>query len=142
MQVEQIKRIFKTNGIKNTQQRQMIYGVLIKSKVPIPAERIYQLLMESGLETLNLSTIYRVLDLFTQKGLVIKSSLSIDDRATYEINHNEHRHHLSCISCGAIKPINGCPLHDYETTLIEATGYQVIEHRLEILGICPKCQKK
>lgn len=142
MSIEHIKQLFKKQGIKNTSQRQSVYEVLLKSKKPLSAESIYQALLDQNSDSVNLSTVYRVLEVFTQKHLVIRSTLSVEGRATYEINHHEHRHHLSCVSCGAIKPIKGCPLEAYEKSLVESTGYQIVEHRLEILGICPECQNK
>lgn len=142
METEGIKKLFQKNGIKNTQKRQWIYEVLITHQDPLSAEAIYQILLKNANEDINLSTVYRTLDVFTQKGLIIRNTLSLDDRATYEINHHEHRHHLMCVACGAIEPIKGCPLESYERELIKETGYLVLEHKLEILGICPKCQVK
>ncbi len=142
MSIDHMKQLFQKHGIKNTLQRQSVYEVLLKSKQPLSAESIYQELLEGNSDAANLSTVYRVLEVFTQKGLVIRSTLSMEGRATYEINHHEHRHHLSCVVCGEIKPIKGCPLAAYEKQLVDATGYQIVEHRLEILGICPTCQIK
>ncbi|MGX8796421.1 Fur family transcriptional regulator [Fusibacter sp. JL298sf-3] len=140
MQGEGIKRLFQKHGIKSTVNRQSVYQVLLDRQEPLSAEMIYQHMMAQG-GGVNLSTIYRTLDTFTQKGLVIKTVLSLEDRATYEINHHEHRHHLLCVNCGGVEPIKGCPLEAYEKELVEQTGYTILEHKLEILGICPKCQK-
>lgn len=142
MQKDGIRKLFLKNGIKYTKKREWIYETLLMCGAPISAEALYQMLLSTVEEEMNLSTVYRTLDVFTQKGLVLKNTLSVDDRATYEINHNEHRHHLMCVSCGAITPITGCPLASYEKELIAHTGYQILEHKLEILGVCPKCQIK
>lgn len=141
MYSEEIKQVFKTSHIKNTQQRHMVYSLLKNKEQPITAEEIYKII-SGKLETpINLSTVYRILEVFTEKGLVLKSQIQIKGKALYEINHREHRHHLICVRCNNITPIKGCPLGEYEQQLEKQTGYKIIEHNLEIKGICPECQK-
>lgn len=142
MQSEGIKKLFQKNGIKYTAKREEIYAVFLRNESPLSAEAIYQELLRTLTEDVNLSTIYRTLDVLTQKGLILKNTLRVEDRATYEINHHEHRHYLTCVACGSVEPIKGCPLEAYEKLLIQQTGYRILEHHLEILGICPKCQMK
>lgn len=134
-----LKALFKKAGIKNTSQRQHVYLYIETSNTPLSAEQIYMGMSDS--EAVNLSTVYRILDLFTKKGLTLKTNLSHEGKATYELNHQEHRHHLVCVKCKEVIPIKGCPLAGYEEKLGESTHYKILEHHLEILGICPKCQK-
>lgn len=141
MESQDLKMIFKKFGIKNTVQRQTVYIYLSNASAPITAEHIYMELTRTESDAMNLSTVYRILDLYTKKGLVLKSNLQADGKATYEMNHMEHRHHLVCVKCNSIVPIKGCPLEDYEKRLSESTNYKILEHHLEILGICPKCRQ-
>lgn len=141
MYLEEIKQLFKKNKIKNTQQRHMVYSLLKSKKQPITAEDIYIIISDKLEKPINLSTVYRILEVFTDKGLVLKSKINLNGKALYEINHKEHRHHLICVKCNKIVPIRGCPLGEYEQELEKQTGYKIIEHNLEIKGICPKCQK-
>ena len=141
MYSDEIKELFKKNDIKNTQQRHMVYSLLKKRKQPISAEEIYQEISGKLDKPINLSTVYRILEVFTEKGILLKSQININGKALYEINHMEHRHHLICIKCNTISPIRGCPLEEYEHDLEKKTGYKILEHNLEIKGICPKCQK-
>lgn len=141
MYLDEVKQLFKSKGIKNTQQRHMLYTLLKNGKQPITAEEIYKIISGELDVPLNLSTVYRILDVFTEKGLVLKSQINLNGKALYEINHMEHRHHLICIKCKEIIPIKGCPLGKYEDQLEKQTGFRILEHNLEIKGICPKCQK-
>lgn len=141
MYCEEIKQLFKTNNIKNTQQRHMVYSLLKNKKQPLTAEEIYKNISGKLNKTINLSTVYRILDVFTEKNLILKSQIQINAKVLYEINHRDHRHHLICVKCNKILPIKGCPLGEYEQTLEKDTGYQIIDHNLEIKGVCPRCQK-
>ncbi|MDY0236612.1 MAG: Fur family transcriptional regulator [Gudongella sp.] len=142
MYTEDVKQLFKSNNIKNTQQRHMVYSILKSKKQPITTEEIYKIISGKLEKPINLSTVYRILEVFTEKELILKSQIHINGKALYEINHREHRHHLICIKCNKIIPIKGCPLGEYEQILEKQTGYKIIEHNLEIKGICPKCQKR
>ena len=55
-------------GLKNTRHRQLILQLLLASEGVLTAEDIYQQLCEQGAE-INFSTVYRILENFTQKGL-------------------------------------------------------------------------
>ena len=140
MSSEKTRELFKSRGIKNTQQRHLIYEFLSRKKQPITAEEIYMMLSKKEKTRMNLSTVYRILDTFTKNGLVQKSGINIEGKSTYEINHMDHRHHLVCVKCNKIVPIKGCPLEGYESYLAETTDFEILEHHLEIKGICPDCQ--
>lgn len=142
MKIEEIKALLKENGIKITKQRIMMVNLLSSADSPITAEDIYLALAGSEVKSVNLSTVYRILDALTQKGILVKTSLNLDGKATYELNHREHRHHIVCIICNEIIPVKGCPLGNYEKLLNKTTGYEILGHNLEIRGICPACRKK
>jgi len=39
-----------------------------------------------------------------------------------------------------VTPLSGCPLKGYDQKVHQSTRYEILEHKLEILGICPECQ--
>lgn len=139
---QQVSEIFKINKIKNTIQRQRVYEFISSCKEPVTADFIYiELSKDKSYEDIiNLSTIYRILELFVKHNLVLKNSFGNDHRATFEMNMREHKHHLICVKCNKITAIKGCPLKTYEKDLGDATHFQILEHRLEIFGVCPNCQ--
>lgn len=143
MNQESIARLFKMKNIKNTKHRVSVYNYLLSSSQPVTADAIYLDLLrnQTGQETLNQSTVYRILDTFLKHQMIVKTTLGHDGRATYEIKHHEHRHHLICVSCNQITPISGCPLKGYEKVLSETSQFKILDHKLEIFGVCPNCQK-
>ncbi len=142
MENEAIVQLFKVNKIKNTKQRQRVFEFLTTCKQPVTADAIYMELSKdiNFNESVNLSTIYRILDLFIKSQLVTKNTFANDHKATFEIAKREHGHHLICIKCNQITSIKGCPLKGYEQALSQSTHFQILNHKLEIFGVCPKCQ--
>lgn len=83
-------------------------------------------------------TVYRILNAFTQKGLLRKIEFG-EGKARYELNKEEH-HHLICQGCGAIEDISDCGVEVLEKRINQKQNFLVKSHSLEFFGLCIKCQ--
>lgn len=135
------REILKDRGIKYTNQRNITLNALEQAELPLTAEQLFMKVKETD-STISLSTIYRILDMFVHKELVLKSNMADENRAIYELNRMKHKHHLVCMGCKKMTVIEGCPLEKYEKTLEQTTSYQITTHKLELFGYCPLCQEK
>ena len=131
-------------GFKKTHQRIDIFLVLYHSDSPLSAAEIFRQLNEDQpQEKYAFSTVYRNLLAFEKAGIVIKSVLSTEDNAVYELKKSTHKHYAVCIKCHKKLPIKTCPLHDISETVTNALpDFQITGHQLEILGICRECKNK
>ena len=137
---EYCKAMLVAKGIKNTRQRLAVLDVLVSSGKPLTAEEIY-LEVRDSCDNLSLSTVYRILDTLCKKDIVTRSGLMEGGRALFELISDVHSHNLICIKCHDIIPLDGCPLLSFENELAKTTGYSISGHKLEVYGICPKCNK-
>ncbi len=135
------KELFGKHGLKNTKHRNLVYDILTESQFPLTTEQIYLKLKEVD-TSISFSTVYRILDAFVSKGIALKSSISEDNKAMFELNRMEHKHHLVCISCKKMITVEGCPLERYEKLLEKKTQFDITAHNLEIFGYCPVCKMK
>jgi Fe2+ or Zn2+ uptake regulation protein len=78
--------------------------------------------------------------LLLDQGFVCRVVLS-DGSVCYRASHLAHHHHLSCISCGATEDVNLEDVEDVIEHLRGSTAYNVLSHRIEIYGLCPRCQR-
>lgn len=138
MKKKDIENLLKENDIRCTEQRVEILKVIARSDIPLTAAEIDRNLTEEGID-IRLSTIYRNLKLFNEKALIRQLNFSSDEKK-YEILKEVHHQHLICIKCGKIKAIK-CPLKEYASKIKEETNYEILNHDMELYGICPKCQK-
>lgn len=136
------RELLNEKGIKGTRQRIAVMEALFTSSVPLTAEDIFLNIRDCIGENLSLSTVYRVLDTLSQKGIVTKMGLIEGGKALYEIVSGVHRHNLICIKCHKMIPLGECPLGEFEKGLEKSTGFCISGHKLEIYGICPQCGKK
>lgn len=138
--IKDYKEILKKENLKNTKHRNSILEVIEDNNQPISAEAIFLKLKEISI-SISLSTVYRVLEVLLGKGLIIKTSVNDDNKALFEINNMEHKHHLLCVKCRKMLSVEGCPLEDYEKALEEKLGFIIKGHNLEMYGLCESCKE-
>lgn len=130
-----------TYGLKNTSQRKALYELLQKQNQPVKAEDLYKELQNKNI-AISLSTIYRILDAFLEKGIVSKTTIDNDGVIYYEVPSSKHFHHLICLSCHKIVNFENCPVHDFEDELANKTNFAIAYHQLDVYGYCPECLAK
>jgi Fur family ferric uptake transcriptional regulator len=138
-EVRNYSGLLKREGLKSTKHRNSILAVMENSGQPITAEQVFLKLKEKNV-SINLSSVYRILDALVVKGLVIKSSITGDSKAFFELNRLEHKHFLICSGCKKRVALAGCPLEAYEKSIQDKMGFDITGHRLEIYGYCRDCK--
>lgn len=131
--------ILTRQGCKNTKSRRAVILALENAGSPLAVEEIFIIIKELG-ASINISTVYRVLDLMERKGLVNKT-LMVDGKARYELTGDGHKHHLICTNCHRMIPIDMCPLEKLEEDVVKKTNFDITGHKLELYGVCPECKK-
>ena len=92
---------------------------------------------------INLSTLHRTLNSFTEVGLV-KKEINKDKENIFMLVHDEHEDHhvLVCVKCHKVVPLKGCPYHEANEEIENETGFEIEDHNTEIYGVCPDCKVK
>lgn len=125
-------------GVKRTKSREQVISVLKKAEIPLTANAIYKQLQKEE-ESVWISTIYRVLDTFVEKGVVLKTTVLDNEMALYELNRYRHKHYAICLNCHKMVTMENCPLEKFVPHLAES-GFQVLGHKIEMYGYCKNCQ--
>lgn len=127
-------------GLKWTKQRKNVYKVLWETAEPLSAIQIYHLAAKSMAgEEYAVSTIYRILAVFEEKGLVEKSAWMGDGTAVYTLNRGGHTHYAVCLECRRRILLRNCPFTDMQ---LDAGEFAVTGHKLEVYGYCGGCRGK
>ncbi len=134
-----LKTLIQNSGLKNTRHRAAILELLELSKQPVTAEQLYSEMLKQSIPV-NLSTVYRTLEILCEKELVTKLTIEGEPKSLFEFNNTLHRHHLICLGCKKIMTIENCPLGDYEQKLAAGTDFTITGHKLDIYGYCPNCR--
>ena len=97
-------------------------------------------------ESWSQSSLYRNLGVLESCGVVARLP-STDGVARFEVAEelSHHHHHLVCSGCGRLDDVElparvEASLHAVTAELGETLGYEVDEHRLELIGRCGACR--
>lgn len=127
-------------GIKKTKQREAVLRLLEAAASPLSAFQIFKQL-EKGETAVSLSTVYRILELLTEKNVLIKTKVHNSDLSFYELNRPMHRHYAVCVDCHKIVVINNCPMSEFKPKLSD-DEFHVLGHKVEMFGYCRDCDKR
>jgi Fur family ferric uptake transcriptional regulator len=85
------------------------------------------------------ATIFRTLEVLESLGRLERLDLPSGDHA-YVVCQRSHHHHVVCSSCGRATEIDDAGLRAVVDRIASRTGYQVVDHRLELFGLCATCR--
>ncbi len=122
-----------------TPQRMMILAAIENSDDHISAEEIYSQVV-AKYPNVNISTVYRTLELLKRLGLVTETDLG-GGRVRYHPAEKGHHHHLVCRQCGATIDLDGSLLAPLKAALLREHQFIADLRHLAILGRCVNCSK-
>jgi len=96
--------------------------------------------LHASLPGVGRATVYRTVKLLVEAGLLCKTALE-GGMPRYRLGPHGHHHHLVCVSCGAIRDFARCSVDEMVQRAEHAVGYQVLSHRVELYGLCPRCRQ-
>lgn len=91
-------------------------------------------------KTMDRSTLYRTLKLFTELGLVVSADKG-DGEIYYEITRPHRHHHLICRRCGQEHEIEHDVVQSMFDQVHEKYGFRVDSDHLVLSGLCTACQQ-
>lgn len=131
------KKLLQESGLKSTSARVALLSLLDHEDNPLDALSISKSLNEKG-ESIDQATVYRILDLLTDKGLITRLEFG-EGKFRYEVQ-KKHHHHLICQNCGRIEDAEGNFIDQIEKEIRLEKGFLVKSHSLEFFGLCKNCQ--
>lgn len=125
-------------GHRLTPQRVAILRVLAASEGHPSVERIYEQIRPE-FPTTSLATVYKTVTLLKEMDQVIELGFA-DGSNRYDGNKPYPHPHLICTVCGEICDLDGPDVDEIVRRVARDSGYQIHSHRLDLYGICAKCQ--
>jgi Fur family ferric uptake transcriptional regulator len=102
------------------------------------ADEVYQALAAAG-DDIGLASVYRVLSQLSQAGIVRRSSFD-GGKSMFELDDGPHHDHLVCVHCGQVAEFLDEAIERCQERLAQARGFALVEHRLSLYGLCPRCR--
>ena len=126
----------RSRGYRLTPQRQMVLDAVRDLGHSTPDEIATAVRATSP--SVNLSTVYRTLDLLEQVGLVTHTHLG-HGAPTYHAADGDDHVHLVCQQCGHIEAVPAVLVEPLVGSLREAQGFEVNVAHVAMHGRCADC---
>jgi Fur family ferric uptake transcriptional regulator len=136
------KKIFQefitAKGLKSTRQRDIILDCFLSSDRHFSIEELY-LKLRARHPGIGYATVYRTLKLFAESGIAREIHFG-DGQTRYEhLAAGEHHDHLVCTRCGTIVEFENETIEKLQKEVASQHGFTIANHKLELYGICAKC---
>ncbi len=133
------KEFMTRKGLKSTQQREIILDEFLRSSSHLSTEDLY-LRLRKRHPGIGYATVYRTLKLFAESGIAEERHFG-DGQTRYEsVSGQEHHDHLICTACGAILEFENPEIERLQDKVAKEHGFRIKSHRLDLYGLCGKCQ--
>lgn len=135
------RRYLRQQGLPVTQQREVVADVVFSSREHLSVEDIEARLKDRG-ERIGKATIYRTMEILVRSGLVEDHDFG-DGFKRYEhlFGHQPVHEHLVCTNCREVVEFQSPEIAKLQDAVSRQHGFLPTRHRLEIYGLCAKCQE-
>lgn len=129
------------NGLKVTRQRELIAEVFFADGGHLSAEDLLAQVRAHD-QRVSLATVYRTLKLLGESGLAEPHNFG-DGQTRYEpaVGDEHHHDHIICVQCGKIVEFVNEDIERLQHEIATAHGFTLTDHRMELYGVCPDCQR-
>ncbi len=135
---QQFSRLFQEEGIGRISDRLTVLRAFLSTEEHITSKKLGEMLAENG-NTLEPEFVRETLRLLCRYGFALKREFK-GRRSVYEHHHlGLHHDHMICVKCGDILEFMDNNLERMQAEVSASRGFHMLQHRMEIYGICAKC---
>ena len=138
---EQFKKLFKQEGIDQFENRFKVLEGFLQTEKHVTDSELIRLLEDRGYG-LTPDFVRDTLELMCHFGFAHKNRFDNGD-ICYEHRHlGQHHDHMICTKCRKIIEFSDEELEQLQVRVAEANQFHMLQHRMEIYGICSDCAKE
>jgi Fur family ferric uptake transcriptional regulator len=132
-----LAEVLRSRGFRLTAQRQLVLEAVASLGHATP-DQVHARVAETA-AGVNITTVYRTLELLEELGLVTHAHLSHGAPTYHAVGEAQHVH-LVCRGCGAIVEVSSNVLAPLAETLISEQGFGIDIGHVALFGLCAGCR--
>jgi len=137
----QFKNLFKQEHIDNIEDRFKVLDAFLQTEKHVTVDELVELVKKSGWQ-LEPEFVGETLKLMCRFGFAHKSRFD-NGELRYEHRHlGQHHDHMICTKCRNILEFEDKQIEQLQIKIAAAHGFHMLQHKLEIYGICNNCLKE
>ncbi|HMA66783.1 MAG TPA: transcriptional repressor, partial [Desulfosalsimonadaceae bacterium] len=137
---KQFEKLFQEENIDRFEDRFSVLDSFLGTEQHVTAAELLEQLKEAGVD-LDREFIEDTLELMCHFGFAQKIRME-NGQVRYEHRHlGQHHDHMICTKCGRIIEFHNEQLESLQTQVVAGYGFHMLQHQLNIYGICSDCMK-
>ncbi|RPH49198.1 MAG: Fur family transcriptional regulator [Desulfobacteraceae bacterium] len=138
---KQFEKLFKQEHVDNFEDRFKVLETFLQTEKHVTSAELTQMLNERGYDLDN-EFVRDTLKLMCNFGFARKNKFD-NGIVRYEHWHlGQHHDHLICIKCRKIVEFEEDSLENLQISIASKHGFHLLQHRMELYGICSACMKE
>jgi Fur family ferric uptake transcriptional regulator len=131
-----LAEVLRSRGLRMTPQRQLVLDAVRQLGHATP-EQVHASVQRVA-DSVNITTVYRTLELLEDLGLVTHTHLSHGAPTYHPVEERQHIH-LVCRDCGTVEDVDPVSLEPFVAELREQRGFRVDVGHIALFGRCASC---
>ena len=138
---EQFTKLFKQDRISQFEDRLIVLEIFLQTEHHVTSRELTDLIRNSG-HSLADEFVEDTIELMCRYGFA--HSIQFDDGLVrYEHRHlGQHHDHMICTKCQKIMEFENPALEQLQQEIAAQHGFHVLQHKMELYGICRQCQEQ
>lgn len=137
---QQFKRLFQQQGVDKFDLRFKVLEAFLKLEHHVTIKDILAQLKNDKIK-LDEGFVLNSMQLLCRFGFATRIEFE-DKESQYEHRHlGLHHDHMICTKCGKIMEFKDEAIEKQQLKLADAYGFHMLQHKMEIYGICSKCME-
>ena len=137
----QFKKLFQQQGLDQFDKRFKVLEIFLKIDEHVSSQDLTKLLeQEEG--SFNENFVTGTMDLLCQYGFASKIEFNTGVPRFEHCHLGLHHDHMICTKCGKIIEFKDEELEKNQSHMASAYGFHMLQHKMEIYGICSECLKQ
>ncbi|MFW6081075.1 MAG: transcriptional repressor [Desulfosalsimonas sp.] len=135
---KQFESLFRQEQIDFLEQRLKVLDAFLQTEQHVSVRQLQSVLKKQG-QGFELDFIEETLELMCRYGFAQKNRFKNGD-PLYEHRHlGQHHDHMICTKCGQIIEFEDSRLENLQLEIARGYGFHMLQHKMEIYGICDRC---
>jgi len=135
---EQFVKLFKQDRIERFDDRVAVLEVFLRIEHHVTVQELTAILGEHG-HVLDEAFVRETLEMMCRYGFAQANRFN-NGEVRYEHRHlGQHHDHLICTKCQKIVEFENQAVEQLQVQIAEAYGFHMLQHKMELYGICRDC---
>ena len=138
---EQFRKLFQQDQLADFEDRFAVMEAFMQTDGHVSSAQMIERLNELNLQ-LDPEFVRDTLKLMCQYGFASKQQFESGEILYEHLHLGQHHDHMVCATCGAIVEFEDPQLEALQVQVAERHGFHLLQHKMEMYGICAQCMSR